>query len=312
MTKAALVTTCYQEAEAIEGFLHAVLSQSRPPDEIVIVDAGSDDGTVERIRSRIAAGARVELIVHPGANRSVGRNRGIEACSAALIAVTDVGAVPQSDWFERIIAPLEADAAVDVVAGYYEPAPQSLWDEAVAAATVPSAGEVDPESFLPSSRSVAFRRAAWRAAGGYPARAWHNEDTPFDLAMKASGARFVFEPAAIVRWRPHSSSRRLYAQFLRYARGDGEEGLWFSHYAKAYLLAAACLGLIWLSLLWPAYLWGFALLAGLYWARHGWRASRRTRSWRAAALAPVANAVVDVAHLVGYTAGAAAGRPREG
>ncbi len=312
MTQAALVTTCYQEAEAIGDFLDAILHQSRPPDEIVIVDAGSDDGTVQCIQARIAAGAPVRLIVQPGANRSVGRNRAIEACTAPLVAVTDVGSLPAADWFERIVAPLEADADVDVVAGYYEPAPQSLWEAAVAAATVPGIGEVDPGSFLPSSRSVAFRRRAWQNAGGYPEHAWHNEDTPFDLALKASGARFVFAPAALVRWRPQSSLRGLYTQFSRYARGDGEEGLWFSHYAKAYLQAAGCLGLLWLSLLWPAWLWGYVALGVLYWARHAWRAKRRTPSWPMAALAPVANAIVDMAHLVGYSAGVAAGRPKEG
>jgi len=303
MTQAALVTTCYQEAEAIDHFLDAILHQSRPPDEIVIVDAGSDDGTVQGIRARIAAGAPIGLIVQPGANRSVGRNRAIEACTAELVDVTDVGSLPAADWFEQIVAPLEADADVDIVAGYYEPAPRSSWEAAVAAATVPAVDEVDPASFLPSSRSVAFRRRAWEAAGGYPEHAWHNEDTPFDLALKASGARFVFAPAALVRWRPQSSLRGLYTQFRRYARGDGEECLWFSHYAKAYLLALACLGLLWVSLLWPGWLWGYAALAVLYWARHAGRAKRRTRSWPVAALAPVANAIVDVAHLVGYTAG---------
>ncbi len=312
MSQTALVATCYQEAEAIDDFLDCVLHQSRPPDEIVLVDAGSDDGTVRRIQARIASGAPVRLIVRPGANRSVGRNLAIEASGAELIAVTDVGSLPAADWFERIIASLEADADVAVVAGYYEPAPRSLWEAAVAAATVPGANEVDPASFLPSSRSVAFRRRAWEAVGGYPEHACHNEDTPFDLAMKATGARFVFAPTALVRWRPQSSLRGLYTQFCRYARGDGEEGLWFSHYAKAYIQAAGCLGLLWLSLLWPGWLWGYAALAALYWARHAWRAKRRTPSWPVAALAPVANAIVDVAHLAGYSAGVAAGRPKEG
>lgn len=301
--KAALVTTCYREAEAIDGFLDAVTDQSRPPDHIVIVDAGSDDGTMERIQQRVASGAPIALIVEPGATRAAGRNRAIEATSADLIAVTDVGCRPRRDWFERITGPLESDDTADVVAGYYAADPPGLWEAAVAAATVPVPEEVDPDTFLPSARSVAFRRSAWEKAGGYPEWVRVSEDTAFDLALKAAGARFVFEPAALVEWRPASGIRRLFLQFSQYARGDARCGIWFRHYTKAYVvtcLFAACLiaGLFW----WPAWL-GLPALGLLYWLRHAFRARRRTRSLAAALLAPLANVVVDLAHTAGYSRG---------
>jgi cellulose synthase/poly-beta-1,6-N-acetylglucosamine synthase-like glycosyltransferase len=245
----------------------------------------------------------VTLIVEPGANRSVGRNRAIEATSADVLAVTDVGSHPRPDWFEHIVTPLEQDPAVDVVSGYYAPDPQTLWEAAVAAATVPTVEEVDPSTFLPSARSVAFRRAAWENAGRYPEWAWHNEDTPFDLALKAAGARFVFEPRAVVEWRPQARPGRLLVQFYRYARGDAQARIWYRHYTKAYGLVALKLtllvgGVFW----WPAWL-GLPLLGGAYWARHLLRARRRRPNAGAAWLAPLANAIVDAAHVLGYTRG---------
>lgn len=299
----ALITTCYQEAEAIDGFLDAVLAQTRRPDEIIIVDAGSDDGTVEQIRERIEARAPIALIIEPGANRSRGRNRAIEETSADAIAVTDVGAEPNPDWFERIIAPLEADESLDVVAGYYRPDPRTLWEAAVAAATVPAASEVNPDTFLPSARSVAFRRVAWEVAGGYPEHLRHNEDTPFDLALKASGATFIFEPGAIVNWRPHASISRLFVQFYRYARGDAQARIWFRHYAKAYMVCALLLAFLIAGAFWPPALLGAALLGLAHWSRHALRAWPRTPSDLAPLLAPFANAVVDAAHVVGYSQG---------
>lgn len=300
---AALITTCYREAEAIDEFLDAVLSQTRQPDEVVIVDGGSDDGTVERIRERIAAGAPVKLIVEPGANRSRGRNRAIEETQAEIIAVTDVGARPREDWFERIVAPLEVNPAIDVVAGYYEGEAHTAWEAAVAAATVRKAEEVREESFLPSARSVAFRRAAWERAGRYPEQFRHNEDTPFGLALRAMGARFVFEPRAVVLWRPQATPWGLFRQFYRYALGDAEAGIWFRHYAKAYLVVGAAGGLAVAASWWPLGAWLLAGLVLAYWARHAGRAFRRTRSPGAALLAPLANAIVDLAHVVGYTRG---------
>lgn len=301
--KTALATTCFREAEAIEAFIDAVTGQTRKPDEIVIVDAGSDDGTVEQIQRRIAAGAPVTLVVAPGAGRSAGRNRAIEVSSAELIALTDVGSHPRPDWFERIIAPLEADDEVGVVAGYYEAEPKMLWQAAVAAATVPAAAEVDPGTFLPSGRSVAFRRSAWQRVGGYPEWAEYGEDTAFGLALRRHGAVFRFEPQAVVRWNPESRLGRLARQFYRYARGDAQARQWFRHYTKAYTLAVLKLGmLVGGAFWWPAWL-GIPALAALYWVRHALRARRRTSRAAAAWLAPLANAAVDAAHVAGYTRG---------
>ncbi|MCX7598432.1 MAG: glycosyl transferase family 2, partial [Armatimonadetes bacterium] len=255
------------------------------------------------IRGRIAAGAPVKLIVEPGANRSRGRNRAIEETRAEIIAVTDVGARPREDWFERIIAPLEADPTADVVAGYYEAEARTAWEAAVAGATVPRAEEVRQESFLPSARSVAFRRTAWERAGRYPEQYWHNEDTPFGLALRAVGARFVFEPRAVVLWRPQSTPWGLFRQFYRYAVGDAEARIWYRHYAKAYLVVGAAAGLTAAAKWWPLAGWLVAGLAVVYWARHAARAFRRTTSPGAALLAPLANAVVDLAHVAGYTRG---------
>lgn len=304
----ALISTCYREAAAIDEFLDAVLSQTRQPDEIVIVDGGSDDGTVDRIRERIAAGAAVKLVVEPGANRARGRNRAIQETRADIIAVSDVGARPREDWFERIVAPLEADTAVDVVAGYYEADTRTAWEAAVAAATVPTAGEVRVENFLPSARSVAFRRSAWEKAGGYPEQFWHNEDTPFGLALRRAGAIFVFEPRAIVLWRPQATPWGLFRQFYRYALGDAEAGIWFRHYTKAYLVVGAVAGLAVAAKWWLLAGWLLGGLALAYWARHAARAFRRTKSPGAALLAPLANVIVDVANVVGYTCGVLRGR----
>ncbi len=290
------------------AFLDAVLCQTRAPDEVLIVDAGSDDGTTELIRERIRKGAPIKLIVEPGANRSQGRNRGVQESSAEVIAITDLGARPRPDWFERIITPLEADPEIDVVGGYYEADPRTLWEAAVAAATVPAAQEVDPDSFLPSGRSVAFRRAAWEQAGGYPEWAWHNEDTPFGRTLRQVGAKFHFEPEALVVWRPRGTVGGLFVQFYRYARGDAQGRIWFRHYAKAYLVVGCGLALAIAGCFWPSALLGFPALVLAYCLRHALRARRRTARLEAVILAPLANLIVDLAHVVGYTRGMIEGR----
>lgn len=62
--------------------------------------------------------------------------------------------------------------------------------------------------------------------GGYPDWLPWCEDVVFDLDLRAAGARFTFSPAAIVSWHPPARPAAFWRQYLRYARGDGQAGLW--------------------------------------------------------------------------------------
>ena len=48
---------------------------------------------------------------------------------------------------------------------------------------LPTVDEIKPDGFLPSSRSVAYTKTAWAAAGGYPEWIDYCEDLIFDLRL---------------------------------------------------------------------------------------------------------------------------------
>ena len=306
-----VITTVLNEAKTIDAFLRSLLDQSRTPDEIIICDAGSDDGTVGIIRRYIQEGYPARLIIEKRANRSRGRNLAIEEAKGEIIASIDAGCVANMDWLSKLVAPFESDDPPDVSSGYYQPEADSAFEEAIAVATVPDAIEVDPESFLPSSRSVAFRRDAWERVGGYPEYANYAEDTEFDLRLRAAGYRFRFVPDAVVRWRVRSTLWDVFRQFFRYARSDGEVGHWFGHYAKAFIGLAALIllgalasnGARWAP---PA----FALLFLVYWVRYTIRARQRDADWWPSLISPGILLTVDLAHIAGYTLGLLRRRPR--
>jgi len=179
-----VIATVYNEAENIAAFVQSLADQSRQPDQIVIVDAGSTDGTTEALREHIEEGFPAELIVEKGANRSRGRNRAIEEAKGEVIASIDAGCTAPKQWLSKLVAPFESDDPPDVVAGYYQPDTGTALEDAIAAATVPDASEVDPDSFLPSGRSAAFTREAWERVGGYSEHVEYAEDTDFDLRLK--------------------------------------------------------------------------------------------------------------------------------
>jgi glycosyltransferase involved in cell wall biosynthesis len=304
MSGVCLITTVLQEAEGITDFLDSIVAQTRKPERVVVADGGSTDGTPDIART-YENRLPLAVIVIPGANRSRGRNAAIKACDEPIIACVDAGCVLRPDWVEMISQPLRERSEVDVVAGYYEAQPRTLMERAAAAALVPRPDEVDPAAFLPSSRSIAFRREAWERVGGYPEWTPFNEDTVFDVALRRSGARFQFEPQAVVRWRPQGRPARIFRQFFRYARGDGLSGLWFRHYAKAYAELVAAAIIIWLGARHPWWLLALAMLVSLYWWRVASRARSRGAGIAAALLAPLAMAIVDAAHICGYALGIA-------
>jgi hypothetical protein len=148
------------------------------------------------------------------------------------VAVTDAGVVLDPDWLARLKAGLTPET--DVVAGFFRADPHTTFERALGATTLPGIEDVRPERFLPSSRSVLFRRTVWKTVGGYPEWLDYCEDLVFDLALKRAGCRFVFAPAAIAWFRPRRSLTAFFRQYFVYARGDGKAGLWARRHAIRY------------------------------------------------------------------------------
>jgi glycosyltransferase involved in cell wall biosynthesis len=250
--RVSLVATVLNEYGSLPAWTASLSRQTRLPDDCIIADGGSTDGTLEYLDSWKPA-FPLTILRCPGTTISAGRNAAIERASGSIIAVTDAGTVAWTDWLEQLVGELQRDPDIDVVAGFFEPRPaRRLWACALAAATLPDAAEIDPGTFLPSSRSFAFRRSWFEAGFRYPEWLDYCEDIVFDLQLRRAGARQVFARDAIVSFEPRSGPEAFARQYFRYARGDGKAGLFTHRHAIRYLsYALALTGLIvrpWLTL----------------------------------------------------------------
>jgi cellulose synthase/poly-beta-1,6-N-acetylglucosamine synthase-like glycosyltransferase len=299
-----LVATVLNEASTIEEWLASIDGQTVAPDEVVIVDGGSIDGTFERLGAWVEGRPNASVLSLPGASISAGRNHAVRQARGELVAVTDAGVVLQPDWLERLIEGFAPE--VDVVSGFFIPDARGVFEWAMGATVLPSVGDVEERSFLPSSRSVAFRRSAWEAAGAYPEWLDYCEDLVLDLKLKEQGAVFAWAPRALVRFRPRGTLRAFFLQYFRYARGDGKADLWKKRHALRYVVYL--FAVFALARQNPLAIFAVATGAGLYCRRPAQRLLDSGPQSPAATLAalgliPVIRLTGDVAKMAGYPVG---------
>lgn len=307
--KATIIATVKNEGEALRPLLDSIIDQTRPPDEVIICDGGSTDNTLA-VLDEYRAWLPLQVIVSPGSNISQGRNQAIAAASGDVIAATDAGVVLAPEWLEALLVPL-ADESVQVVSGWFEADPYTDFEVVLGSTVLPARRDIDPDRFLPSSRSVAFRKSAWEAIGGYPEWLEHSEDLVFDKALAERFGPFAFAPMAVAYFRPRPDLRSFYRQYFDYARGDGKANLWPVRHAIRYATYLLALPLI-LRWIWRERWYGWVLLllgVGVYSRRPAERLWENTWGWRppararAFALVPIIRLVGDVAKMIGYPTG---------
>lgn len=222
--KVSLICPVWNEESSIEDLIKSMLRQSRKADEIIFVDSFSNDGTADVIREYSKAHKEIRLIQEKS-NIAEARNIAIRNSKHDIIAATDASCKLDKDWLKNIVAPFE-DEKVDVVSGGYKAISSGGVEDYIAMLTVKPMDEWNEKTFLPSGRSVAFRKSAWKAVGGYPENLYTGEDTLFGLRLREKGFRFVLRKNALVRWRGRETVGKFIRQFYLYGKGDGESGNW--------------------------------------------------------------------------------------
>jgi len=109
--QASIVIRCYNEAEHIGKLLHGLSEQSMQDFEIVLVDSGSTDGTIDTAEEY---GVDEIEYIDPG-NFSFGRalNYGCEVASGNFCVIASAHVYPKrDDWLERLLEKFDDDIAL--------------------------------------------------------------------------------------------------------------------------------------------------------------------------------------------------------
>lgn len=312
--KTSVCITVLNEEGSIGELLESLLAQTKKPDEIVVVDGGSKDKTVEIVRHFQKKDKRIKLLIEQG-SVAHGRNTSIEIAKNPIIVSIDAGCVAKKDWLAKITEPFKHEE-VGMVAGFYEMVTKTPLQKAMSVYHGVAPERFDPTSFLPSARSVAFRREVWEKVGGYSEKLDKaGEDTLFFYKIVKTGVRIIRVGEAIVYWKETSTFTFIESlkKFYQYAKGDAQAGIWWhptqrlaSHNIKiSAIFIRYFLGLILLllSVKLPVLRVVLFLLVLLYLTWAIWKWKDVVKSWEARIWLPIIQISSDLAVMWGFISG---------
>jgi GT2 family glycosyltransferase len=188
--------------------LRSLAAQTDPADEVIVVDNGSDDGSLEYLRDEHP---RVTMLAQ---RRNTGfayaANRGIEAASGELVALINTDVVLSPDWLQRMAAALSARPAAASAAckmlslsepGVLYDAGDILRRDGACEQRgrfTPDDGAYDEpgEVFGACAGAALYRRDAVLRVGGFDERYFaYLEDVDLALRLRLTGWTCAYEPA---------------------------------------------------------------------------------------------------------------------
>ncbi len=183
--QATVIIPALNEEEFIENCLRSIRAQTLPPAEIIVVDNGSTDRTVE-----IARKFADLVLILPGLSLWEMKQRGVEAAKSPIVVTTDADTVAPPDWLEKLLRHF-SDPNVVAVGGparALEPSTVSdLYTKGLSA--IAQAG-------LLYDANMAFRKDVMLRSGGY-ARLKRGWDWELSARLSRYG-RVVYDPEAYV------------------------------------------------------------------------------------------------------------------
>ena len=285
----AAVVVNYEGGDRLVGCVHSIVADtSAGPVEVVVVDNGSRDGSIDALRAAIPGASVVRAPGNVGYARAA--NLGIAATRAPVVAVLNVDTVVEAGAAKVLLDRLDREARLGAVGPQLRNPDGTSYPSSRTMPSIPVAvghavvglwkpdnrfttryRQLDADPTVPrlvdvvSGAAIWLRRAALDDVGGWDERYFmYLEDTDLCWRLRRAGWEVAYEPSAVVDHEQGViTARRPYRMLLEHHRSA-----W--RFAKVRLTGAR-------ALLLPFAAVFFAMRAVLAVAAQAWRArGRRT------------------------------------
>jgi len=203
--RVSVIITSYNAGEYLGEAIESVLAQSRPADEIVVIDDGSTDATPDIARRYASQGVR--LVQQPNMGAGAARNRGIQETTGELIAFLDGDDLWLPHKLERQLEYLDNHPELVMVSCL-----RWRWDQTTGKCHIEYFGVRPGQSLalenvvrnvIGNPSMTLIRRSVFDAVGQFdPALCWGQDWDLFIRITEYGPVGFVMEPLMIYRWHP--------------------------------------------------------------------------------------------------------------
>ncbi len=221
-----LIATVLNEIQSIEQFLHSYRQQSVHASEVIIIDAGSTDGTFAFLQNFARANPELQLQIkqNPGIKRGSARNLAIRLSTHSVIAMTDAGCRLDARWLEHLWT-VKNQQQAQVVGGFFAGDARSRLEQAIVPYFLQLGTQVTVDTFIPTSRSLLIDKAVFYQVGGFREDLELSEDYELAQRLQKLPIRFAFAKQSLVYWQPPSTLAAFARKIASFAQSDAKIGI---------------------------------------------------------------------------------------
>ena len=197
--KLSVYIPCYNAGNYLEKSIQSLLAQTRPPDEILIIDDGSTDRTAQ-----IASRFPVKLVRH---ERNMGlaaaRNTAFRNAAHELVGAVDADVYPDKAWLEHLLVHFDDPRVVGTggrLIEAFRETPADAWRALQLCQDLGQKGIVIEGNSLKclGGFGTILRKSTVQEIGGYNENYRTNfEDVDLNGRLVRAGHRLIFEPRAV-------------------------------------------------------------------------------------------------------------------
>lgn len=204
-----IIIPCYQSLDYIADSIHSALAQTHERCEVIVIDDGSTDGSLDVIRT---FSDRIRWEAGPNAGAPAARNRGLRLARGELVKFLDADDVLLPDAISRQVEQM-ASCPEDVIPyglALDHESGSVVWDR------VQTSGvETKDETILQCYKGCILiscplhRARVLRSIGGFDEELKRGQEWNLHLRLALAGHRFRRHPDPVFQYRAHAGESRI-------------------------------------------------------------------------------------------------------
>jgi GT2 family glycosyltransferase len=226
----------YNGKRCVEQCLRSLLTQTRVPEEIIVVDNASSDDSPLRIREQFPSVRMLQLdqnIGFPGAC-----NRGIQRTSSELVAILNNDVRLETDWLESLLSKVSPPWDFWASRILFADDPGMVDSAGDGMAVVGAAYKIghgdrsekyneSREVFGPCAAAALYRSSMLEALGGFDEAFFLvYEDADLNFRARLRGHRCLYVPEAIAHHMLNTSIGTFSHNYVFYGHRNSERLFW--------------------------------------------------------------------------------------